>query len=88
MTESIINYSSVRTAVLRPAYGRQYKQASEILDDWLGNKDFVLCGLVREEYCNKLDLRQYTDYTHVELRFGKNLSELVVMPIIGDEDIH
>ena len=42
-----------------PAYGRDYKNKKEILDDYLANKDFEVSDISHKGKINKSDCQRY-----------------------------
>lgn len=71
----------MNTAVLTPAYGRDYKSAAEAIADFHANKDFIIRTITDKwvgKPCNKSDLLQYADYNLIEIRFNKNQDATIV----------
>jgi hypothetical protein len=61
------------TAIVTPAYGRDYENGADALEDWNANMDFILQN-VNDKYvgkpCNKQDLLTYSKYSHVNIRYN------------------
>lgn len=76
----------MKTIVLTPAYGRDYSSAVDAETDFLENRDFILWNPVdpwNGKPANLRDLRNYSDYTHAQIRFNFNRGLTVVF--IQDE---
>lgn len=61
------------TAIVTPAYGRDYKDSKAALADWEANKDFIIQNVTdpwEGKPCNKSDLSK-SHYTHVNIRYNK-----------------
>ena len=74
---------TMNTAVLTPAYGRDYNSPEAALAAFHADKDFIICTITDRwvgRPCNKSDLIQYGKYTHVEIRFDGE-RELIVVPL-------
>jgi hypothetical protein len=77
----------MKTAVLIPAYGRRYLEKDDVLDAFTSNKDFIQKTVTDKwfgKYCNCSDLMKYSDYTHVELRYGQYNEHLTLVPLEAD----
>ena len=71
-------------AVLVPAYGRTYKNKQQVEADFRNGKDFILQNLADRwtgKPCNQSDLQKYSTYSHVEIRYGKNNTKLVILEV-------
>lgn len=65
------------TAILTPAYGRDYKNSKEAKIDFENGKDFVYHGYDGPYgYVNKEDLRE--GYKAVNIRYKKNTCVTVI----------
>jgi hypothetical protein len=72
-----------RTAILTPAYGRDYKSKKAVMEDLLARKDFVLHDLMSVydgKVCNLDDLRR-AGYTSVHVRYDALRKVLVIEDI-------
>jgi hypothetical protein len=76
------------TAVLEPAYGRDYKTEAEALKAFNEGKDFIMCTITDRwvgKPCNKADLMA-SDYTQAEIRYN-GLRDLVIVPLGSIDDV-
>ena len=56
---------------LTPAYGRDYRSAKAVTDDFLAGKDFILHDLQSRWDGKPCSIRDLTPGTQVELRYAK-----------------
>ncbi len=55
-----------------PAYGRDYKNKSEVLNDWGNGKDFVVNSYGGSNvYINKTDAENHLKPVQINVRYGK-----------------
>lgn len=62
------------TATVTPAYGRDYSSAKKAREAWEEGMDFILRDYASPwdgKPCNVTDLSTSSDYTHVNIRYGK-----------------
>ena len=72
----------MKTIVLSPAYGRDYKSKKAVEEDFKTDKDFVIRNIT-DPYCGKPCNRSQlleTDYTHAEIRYSR-LMKLTIVPL-------
>lgn len=55
----------MKTATLKPAYGRKYTNKAQVEADLKANKDFVLTGYFGSGYVNLADLKGFADSVQV-----------------------
>ena len=62
----------MKTAVLTPAYGREYKSGVDVLRDYRDNKDFLLNDPKSRWYMKPINREQLLDskYTDVQIRYN------------------
>jgi hypothetical protein len=68
---------------LIPAYGRDYKSAKKVREDWNAGKDFTIANIFHANdglYVNIEDLKRDGKETSVGIRF-KGLREIVVIKV-------
>jgi hypothetical protein len=61
--------------VLTPAYGRDYKNKKELLEDLNSGKDFVANSFSGTTYINRQELDKLA--TQVQIRYGNQLKVMV-----------
>ena len=61
---------------LIPAYGRDYRSAASVIEDWAGNKDFI--NSESGKYINKPDFERYLDNQVVCIRYNKLKSKVII----------
>ena len=69
------------TAVLTPAYGRDYKSQKDVREHWEDGKDFVLHSFNRAStYVNINQLKQLKKdgYTQIQFRFQQQRKLLLI----------
>lgn len=62
---------------LTPAYGAIYTTKREVVDAWVGNKDFRLA--TTGQYLNRTDANKHLPGDSFEIRYGKNLEKVVIL---------
>ena len=62
---------------LTPAYGKVYTTKREVVDAWVGNKDFR--HVVTGQYLNRSGANHYLPGDSFEIRYGKNLEKVVIL---------
>ena len=75
----------MNTLILKPAYGRDYKNKAMVLADWQSNKDFIICNF-NSPWCGRpvsissiIDLKA-SGYSNIELRYSK-LTKLIMISL-------
>lgn len=63
--------------VLTPAYGVIYTTKREVVDAWVGNKDFRDAETRR--YLNRADANKYLPGDSFEIRYGKHQEKVVIL---------
>lgn len=64
--------------VVTPAYGRDYKNKTQVQLAWDTNVDFEATNTIHR-YVSKQDLENYPHaYTHVQFRYGKLQKVMVI----------
>lgn len=75
----------MKTAILTPAYGRDYKHGSDALKDFNDNMDFIYNGLPGERWdgkpANKSSLIDL-GWTHAQIRYN-NLEDTILTEMEG-----
>ena len=64
---------------LTPAYGRDYKNKNDVLNDFDNNKDFIINDMFSPyngKYCNKSDIKN--TYKSVKIRYNK-LQKIIIV---------
>ena len=61
---------------LVPAYGRDYKSAQAVLDDWNADKDFIDTESGR--YVNKTDADTFAPAATIKIRYHKLTRALIL----------
>ena len=63
----------MKTIIVTPAYGRDYKSRKDVLKDWNDNKDFIIQP--HRRYVNKQQTGELIEdnYTHISFRYNKLL---------------
>ena len=75
-------------AVLIPAYGKKYHNAVEVIAAFRTGKDFILrdpTSCWDNKPCNIRDLKKYSSYEHVELRYGDGFEGVAVDHILRND---
>ena len=62
---------------LTPAYGAVYTTKREVVDAWVGNKDFRLTAT--GQYLNRSGAQKYLPGDSFEIRYGKSLEKVVIL---------
>lgn len=76
----------MNTAVIVPAYGRDYKTEADALKAFNEGRDFIMCTITDRwvgKPCNKADLMG-SEYTQAEIRYN-NQHDLVIVPLGGTD---
>lgn len=63
----------MNTAIITPAWGRDYKSAKDAIRAFHNNADFIMETITDRwvgKPCCEADLIKYSDYTHVQIRFN------------------
>ena len=69
----------MKSLTLTPAYGRDYKSAKVVKEDFNSNKDFIVADFFNpydDKSANKQDLTG--DYSQVMIRYNKLMSITVI----------
>jgi len=72
------------TAVLTPAYGKQFSTIAELTEAFQNGEDFILQTITHRDsgrVCNIRDLKKYTDFRMAELRFGRYFENFTLVQI-------
>jgi hypothetical protein len=80
------NLLPIKTAVLTPAYGRDYTNKQAVCNDFENGKDFIfnkISSFADGKICNKKDLIR-CGYTHITLRYNK-LTKGTFVKVVGNE---
>ena len=63
--------------VLTPAYGAIYTTKRQVVDAWVGNKDFRIA--TTGQYLNRTDAANHLPGDFFQIRYGKNLEKVVIL---------
>ena len=63
--------------VLTPAYGAVYTTKRQVVDAWVGNKDFRVA--TTGQCLNRTDAAHYLPGDFFQIRYGKNLEKVVIL---------
>jgi hypothetical protein len=66
--------------ILSPAYERDYQNRAAIVADLRAGKDFVQHSGRGGRYANLVDIKG-TGYTHLEVRYGKELQKVCMINV-------
>ena len=69
----------MKTAILTPAYGRDYKAQKHVLEDWDANKDFKLQNF-GGVYVNKQQIEDLKrdGFTQIQFRFSQQRKLFII----------
>lgn len=62
---------------LTPAYGAVYTTKREVVDAWVGNKDFRL--VTTGQYLTKTEANKHLPGDSFEIRYGRRLEKVVIL---------
>ena len=63
--------------VLTPAYGAVYTTKRQVVDAWVGNKDFQVA--ITGQYLTREEAAHYLPGDFFQIRYGKNLEKVVIL---------
>ena len=71
----------MNTAILTPAWGRDYKNAKDAIRAFNNDAGFINETITDRwvgKPCNRADLIKYSEYTHVQIRFNSMADQTLV----------
>lgn len=78
-----------KTAVLTPAYGRNYCTSNAAVKDFNSGKDWILndpTTMDKGAYCSKRDIFNNIEYDRVELRYNRNRDSVLLTVLRFDHE--